>query len=1046
LRGRDGRRVAALAALGTLLAGTGLVRPALAQTGALPPGDPYTVRAYSIAEGLPVSDIQFLEQAADGHILLAVAQEGLFRFDGYAFRPIRLTGFDSRSLNWLQRDPSGRVWTSNAVGDLGFLDVGGRFHPLPGPPAKLYGITETRDGEIWMGTAAGLVHLRLEEPDPYETVGPDSGLPADTIQGLVELPSGERLVVSKDGLYREQSDRDGRRYFPLGPRVRVRRVALRDLVRVDPSGLWLGAWDGLLHYDGHAVSVSGVDEGEFAPPSLPDSWTWPARPLTLDDLEWARGAVVPVHVALRVQPPDTAAAASLGVLREILDASDGSRILREYPTDDDPTSLARELGGRVEPLSLSQHLPFRDVGDMLEDHEGSIWIATDRGLVQLAPRRVYALDRGVSLPERFTTAICQTRDGTVWVGTWGGGLHAFRDGRETRRFTADDGLFSNEVRALHEDDAGTLWVGTSEGVQAIRGRPVGGWRGRYASAFAETVIPGGRRVLAVASHDGLQFLPLDELPRDSVPSYEPFPGVEWGWLWALHADSEAGLWVGGTGGLFHVDGDSVRRYGPEHGLATDEVSAIHSLSDGSLWVSTYGSGLYRVEDETFTRLTVSNGLPADGIWAMVEDGRGGVWMSSDFGIARVGLERLHAVADSIAVGLEGAHDLEPMRFTEAEGMPIRENNRASPAGWRLTDGTIVFNSMDGPVVIDPEVATRPLPTPKTAIEDVLADGVSAGLAPEGPLELALGTRYVTFEFAALSFAAPSQRRYRYRLDGYDDEWIDGGGTPRTTYTGLTPGRYTFRVQGASGGTGWGEETRYAIVLPGYFWQSAWFRVAGVLAVLGILVLVYRARVAHLLEMEHFRLRIASDLHDDIGSNLSSISLLTEMLQGQAAAGGLERRQLERIRAAASDTIDSLREIIWLVDPTHERLPDLVCRLQSLADQLLDAVPHTFTVHDAMPDLPLDMSWMRNVLFAFKESLSNAARHASPTRVDVDVRFEGGWLSVEVLDDGVGFDSVEVRRGHGRTNMRRRMEAVSGELEIVSAVGDGTAVRLSAPVG
>jgi signal transduction histidine kinase len=310
--------------------------------------------------------------------------------------------------------------------------------------------------------------------------------------------------------------------------------------------------------------------------------------------------------------------------------------------------------------------------------------------------------------------------------------------------------------------------------------------------------------------------------------------------------------------------------------------------------------------------------------------------------------------------------------------------------------------------------------------------------PPGPKQLA-------FEFTGLSCVAPGQIRYRYRLAGFDDEWNDAGTSRRASYTGLGPGRYTFRVEAGATGGEWGVHAgSLTFTIPPFVWQTWWFRAVVAATVITVLAAAYRYRVSHLLAVERLRLRIASDLHDSVGSNLSSIALLSEMLRERTGSAGLERRQLERITSAARETIGSLREIIWLVDPEHDNAADLVTRMRATANDLVQDVDLRFAAGD-IGRRRLEPLFVRHVFLLYKEALHNVTRHAGASRVAIEVGVDGDQLGLRVEDDGVGFDVTGSTGGHGLNSMRRRAADAGGTLEIDSAPGRGTRVMFVARI-
>lgn len=1018
-------RPASARLLFVLACATGM-RPAPAQP--LPPLDEYQVRAFDVADGLLAGDVTGLAQTADGYLYVAGGR-GLARFDGHGFHPVALHGFRSSFVRSLHAAGRARLWVVSRANDLGYLE-GARFHALPAPPIPLRNLSATADGTLWSDAPDGLVRITPAAADPFARFTAAHGLPSGTIAGVVDLADGQRVVVSAHRLARVETDparSGGLRFVPFGPRYR-RLVALR----ADTNGLWLALADHVLRYHDGRFTRHGPGH----------------EPLHLGAFAWTDRGGAPLpdafirHVRLAAEDP-LADGGSGGVPAHALLARDGTWWLSVRDRHDRRGDLLRRGAGPAQPMPLRPHLDFQRIQHLLEDHEGSLWVGTDRGLFQLSRRRVFALAARQGLTEGFTAPVLQTRDGAVWVGTWGGGLHRFADGRLLARYTIADGLPDDRVRALHEAADGALWVGTYRGLAAIRdGRVVLREDGLgEVRAFAET-RGGASRSRIPTLWVGTEGRLLRRTRHGFVP-YRPDRLGNRG-IWALHAARDGALWVGAERGLFRLAGGTLRAFGAADGLRGPFVTSIHEEGDGTLWFGTYEHGLHRYRDGRFAALTTREGLHHDGVWRMLDDGHGGVWMSSDQGIFRVDHARLHAVADAVARGERVPPPLAPVVFTEAEGMPNRESNRASPGGWRLADGRLVFNNVAGIVVIDPRSAVAAPPPPHAVIQRVVADGKPLPVPAADLPTLPPGTKHLAFDFAALSFIAPEQNHYRYRLDGYDDAWVQGGTQPRAAYTNLPPGRYLFRVQGASGASPWGGPGAvYPFVVRPFPWQTWWFRLLAAAAVGGLVVLAYRRRVTRLLEMERLRLRIASDLHDDVGSNLSSIALLSEMLRGRAHVDGLDRRQLDRLHQVAGETIGALRDVIWLIDPEHDDLAHLVGRMRGVTGDLLNGTACAFDVDEPVAARPLGAAFMRNVLLIYKEALHNVARHARARRVAIRVVDAQGVFVLHVEDDGVGFAEAAVRPGRGLANMRRRARQSGGRLEIARLPCGGTRVTFSA---
>ncbi len=999
--------------------------PAAAQD-PLPSLDEHQVRVFTVAEGLPVSDIREIAQSDEGYLYVSTAR-GLVRFDGHEFAVVDLDGFSSRRVTRMETDRDGRVWVTSANNDLGVIERG-LWRVLPPPPGMVRSVARLSDGTTWLTTEQGLFAVNPGSNPVYERVSDSAGDPPEHVVGIVELEDGERIVLTIHRLLRMMATGDGSQELTvLRSGLDTREGYFESNGLVDDGGLWfslnhgVGRWAGG-HYTFYPLREHG--------------YTLPLDSFDIRAAEAGLGA----GLAVAVNPGEVVP--GLVDLPRYLIRSEEGTLWMSARDSIGISNLFQERDGRFVLLDLHRYLDFHDINDLYADHEGNLWLATDRGLVQLSLQRVTALTGRHGLAENFTTAVLQARNGAVWIGTWGGGVHKFVNGRLAARYTTADGLTDNRIRSLYEGPGGRIWVGTLKGLSDI-GEDVRGWPDTNHVHAITTVAEGDATRIWVASGDRLL---TAVMRRPGIPdSFVEFkPGYDWGnEIWALEPVGDGSIWVGSINGLFRVRGDSIHRFGAQDGLLNDDVVALHRDADGALWISTYEHGLYRYRHGRFARLTTAEGLYDNGIWSMIDDDSGGVWMSSDVGIFRVHRGTLVSVADSIELGRQPGTRLRPLVFTESEGLPSRESNRANPSAWRLDDGRILFNNISGIVVIDPDRATLAPPSPRTALTRVLVDGAEVVRDPTAA-RLPLGPKQLAFEYTGLSFVAPQQMRYRYRLDGFDVGWTYAGPARRVSYTGLSPGEYTFRVEAGTGDGEWGgRAASWAFTVPPFFWQTWWFRLLAMSLVVAVLAGVYRYRVAQLLAVERLRLRIASDLHDGVASNLSSIALLSEMLQHRTRPSGLERRQLERISSAASETIGSLREIIWLVDPEHDKASDLVTRMRATANDLLHGVELHFAAGEIIDRRKLEPLFVRQVFLLYKEALHNVTRHAGASRVSIEIAVDGDQFTLRIQDDGTGFADTGVNHGHGLNSMRRRAADAGGTLDIDSAPGRGTRVTFQA---
>jgi signal transduction histidine kinase len=286
-------------------------------------------------------------------------------------------------------------------------------------------------------------------------------------------------------------------------------------------------------------------------------------------------------------------------------------------------------------------------------------------------------------------------------------------------------------------------------------------------------------------------------------------------------------------------------------------------------------------------------------------------------------------------------------------------------------------------------------------------------------------------------------KFKYRLERLEEEWVPAGTDRTAHYSYVRPGTYLFRVLACNNDGVWNERgASLAVIILPYFWQTWWFRLLTVIAVLLLVFAVFEMRLAWERRMTRLRLRMARDLHDEVGSNLGTIALLSEVLSKDPRPGAEEVSELRRL---AVQTIDSLRDIVWFLDPAADNLGELVLRMKDAARTMLRGTPFEFTStgEETAPKPSLDLR--RNLFPMFKEILHNIARHAHATKVKIEIKVTPRQFLLFVEDNGVGFEQQHVRGGNGLKNLRRRAAELRGNVEIQSAPGQGTLVTLTAPI-
>ncbi|PIQ61506.1 MAG: hypothetical protein COV99_09105, partial [Bacteroidetes bacterium CG12_big_fil_rev_8_21_14_0_65_60_17] len=711
-----------------------------------------------------------------------------------------------------------------------------------------------------------------------------------------------------------------------------------------------------------------------------------------------------------------------GVVRapwgQVLGTDEG--VFMERRTAETPTGEQRILLETGPTRALSNTvLAVADAG------KGRVWMGTRNGLyrMQVEPEaRVFeSLLEGIPVlsvaADGRSGRVAESAVSPIWVGTFGEGVFAYTD--HARR--VDMGSCNPTVWSLAVSASGSVWAGTDRGLCVLA---------PGSTAFRQVAL--GRAGAVSANdqgHDAVAVNTVVEHGRDSVwaGTNEGLCQVggtcntALGPVQGLASDGLGRLWVATTDGRVRVDGRVVAGRsdaGPEDTLRIGGEGGWHVLPlDDRVFISS-ATGLYALSDRGGYRLLEGIVYGA----AVADDDH--LWATTSRGLMRSALT-----------------DEGPPDFVRVGAFQEEFNRRAL-----LSHGAALFaGGMEGLTLLYPRAMQ---PGEEAAPDHLVVTGLDvagrdsswswAGVPRGG---VTLSHLHVSM---AVQLAAPRiAPEYRYRLEGFDDAWSET--TARTArYTNLPPGRYTFRAEARAVGST--ASVSFPVVVRQAWYATWWFRVLLVLSLCAALTVVWRLRRAHEAALERVRARIASDLHDDVGSRLAGIALLSELVGAAPTLGEKEARRLKAIEQSARELVTSVRDITWLIHPSSDGLDDLADRMRETAHQLLG--DREWTLHSPVRDahIPIDMTTRRHVFLVFREALHNIGRHAAP-EASVGIRLEerAGRLVLDIRDTGCGFDTQAAPGGHGLRSMQERAHAAGGKLTMDSEPGRGTHICLEVPL-
>jgi ligand-binding sensor domain-containing protein/signal transduction histidine kinase len=996
---------------------------AIAQGAELPPAQPvladlrseYSVDPWETAEGdkgLPQNSVVSIAQTHDGYLWLGTFN-GLVRFDGVrfvVFDAINTPELASSRITFVYADRSGALWIVSEFGDVARFAAGHftRFTALDGvPPHGASTMSEDAAGDLWLASSRNEGCFRFEKgrfvlrmpPNPETSAGINGFALAD--DGILWGNQNSVLVPIKPG---ESSE-----HFRLSPNL------------AKPL-----------------IDASGVDPAEA--------------------LQWK-----------------TATPGKTGVW---IASGDGARKL---------------LGGRWARVLITPVL-LGSISRIYEDRDGNVWLGTWRdGLARFDPQGGFQRFRLTSSPvPESIRCITQDTEGNLWIGTDGAGLYRVKP-RAFKTYGASDGLNSKVVKSVTQDRDGTIWVVNGEAVTLLPNQqPPGvnpanlrlsgawcslvdregtGWIGtfgsglvRYRNQIPFTYIPTSRTtgtvlalfqdrkgILWVGRADGLV-----QVDGDTLLKIEPPPSLKNMDVRALAEDRTGQLYVGlnGEGVLRYADGQWTR-FSRNDGLVDDHVWSLYVDAEDTVWIGTYGSGLSRLKGgKVFNFSRGPSRLPGI-ITSILEDDNGNLWLGSNRGVCRVKRRELNELAD-------GGHAGPTLgNYGTADGLGTTEcASGLQPSAWKARDGRLWFATVAGVSVVDPShLPVNPIPPP-VAIEEVVVDDQPVARGLEN-VAVAPGKHRLEIHFTALSFTAPDQVRFKYQLEGWDPDWIETGGRRTAYFTSVDPGEYRFRVIACNNDGVWNETgAALGVIMLPFFWQTAWFQILSGVALLGGVAGLARFVAVRKMRTELERLqrqnavnqertRIARDMHDDLGANLTQISFLSDLAGKEGQPPDRVKQDLQELSGLAQEVVRHLDELVWVVNPDHDQTASFVDYLGAYSEDYLRVrgIACRFDFPSDLARLTLDSNTRHQFFLAYKEVLNNVLKHAAATEVTLQARIDHGLLRVNVRDNGRGFDPMGSSAfSNGLTNLRQRLAALNGKCAFHSAPGQGTDVQLELPVG
>jgi len=975
------------------------------------------IRSYTTADGLAADRIDNMTVDSHGFVWFCT-REGLSRFDGYRIVNFGVAeGLPHRSVNTL---------------------------------------LETRSGAYLVGTPRGLCQFQAGSGGKFKVYLPGNKPSENFVTALMQDSASRIWCGTGDGLFEMSSGHRFRRQQLPGPPPPRVRIQVSDIAEDADRNLWVATTTGLyvIGKDGGVQYITKKD-------GLPNEWV----------------------EALLLDKQGRLWAGTRGGLVMMQDGKKGGKY------------GVQQVYGEIEGV---KHV---NVSALAEGPDRAIWAGTSAGILRSlqfsSPVAFQLLTRRQGLIDRSVTALAADRAGNMWAGTEGAGVMKIQPAGFTT-FREEDGLASDRVWSVLADRNGAVLGVTITATTAKRSVNIfdgarfrslvpkvfgdhGTWgqdqillQSRSGEWWAATKV-GLCRFAPVKAADLAQTQPKACYARDTE-------------VFRVFEDSQGRIWASAQS----AHGDQLIRWDPTTNAISSFkkegqglVSTFAEDRNGAIWMGFWGGGLIRYDRWRFTRFNIGDGVPAGMIFALLVDSAGRLWIGSNNGglglVQHPGSAQLHVAAYTTAKRLasntiycivedqagriyactaKGVDRLNPntgdiKHFSVADGLAHGQLVSA----LRDASGNLWFATTQGLSRLSP-IADQPPAIPSVRITDLRVGRDRFPVSQVGETRIQRGElqpsqNQLQVEFVGFNNESEESLRYTYKLEGGESDWQRPGREHQANYPGLAAGRYRFLVKAVNSE---GQESRTPaeidfMVLPP-FWGRWWFRLSALLACGALLYGAYRYNLNRLLELERVRTRIATDLHDDIGSSLSGMAFLSEAVKQQIGTARPEAFEMaSEVAVMARGLARALSDVVWSVDPRRDDLRNVITRVRQFA-ALLEAQGIAWSLQG--PPQPqkvkLTPEQRHHLYLIFKEALNNIARHAHCASARLTIAVEDRQLRAEIADDGCGFSQAgepgsdsEEHQGNGLRNMKLRAAQLGGRMRVDAAAGRGVRLELTVPL-
>lgn len=960
-------------------------------------------------DGLSNNKVQCILQDKQGYLWFGTVN-GLNRYDGYSFKVFENNPADSTSLAnndvmSLYQDRKGIIWVGTSTVLSSYNPRTEKFTNYNTLPVNgfIHDFTEDDNDILWIATESGLYTFDPVKRNAVFQKTDDSG--RENIQGILKDKSDKNILwlSTETGFrkYNKQTKTVKNYSTPLKAFNDISEEITHNIIQDGNGNIYMTTTSqGVYKLDSKTQQVVALNIGDALISQ---------NKISTQLLQDAEGKIWIGSEGLYIFDPST----------------------NSYSFND---------------LNLNDGQGFAvRVRTILKDASGIFWVGTERGIAKYDPKLYSFITVKPNYPFTLQTAntIIEDNDQTFWVGNYTG----------LGTVDPNTGVYKEENQLLNgskdfiyaslKDKDGSLWFGSESKIFHLYKSSVNNWSSETIALPFEGKIQ--IRSMAITDDhklwigtNGGGLLAFDNATKKfdkyagDAENPNLFSAITISSLCRMSKDSLLIATKGRGVLLMNMINKQFSRIdlGKKQQVSLLDNSVVNTIfkdNKSNIWIGTDGGGLWKTDNrlESFKNFSVTNGLQSMNIKQITEDDKGQIWLNTNLGLEIIDPLNNRFVHYSARDGL--SINLPDYLVKKSSGDILRFDLNGLHI---FHSSSINLNKDVPPVYINQmQVLDRIFPVYK-----------------DTTLRLSYNENYISFGYVALNYTQSFKNRYSYKLDGLDKKWNDVGDRRFATYANIGPGTYTFQVKASNNNGVWNESgAKVTFIVAPPWWNTWWFYTLAVVFIGGIIYTLFQMRLQQRIKAMEVRNTISRDLHDEVGSTLSSIGFLSSMALNDAEENNSKiLTTLNNINESSTRMLDVMNDIIWNIQPKNDTVQNIIARMVSFASDILEAKKINLHINIAenISNMHIGLTERHNFYMIYKEAINNLAKYSCATEAWVSLEFQQPYLILQIKDNGKGFDAENAREGgNGLRNMKSRASKIGAIYELRTFVSEGTSITV-----